>query len=254
MINIRKAIMQEEDIFPKVFTNYRIEPYGILFYNELNKTSYDSNHAVIYRNEVLNLGEVLDQITAFYQSKDIHPSIYQAVIDEGYFQEEKDIFRAKGYNTWVEEPANFMLLNNSNKIFVQKTIDVRLVTEWDKRIATDICIPSNEEYEIEVFKQSVKDDDSKVFVGYVGNKAVAITRLHLSEYDCCRFDYILVSKNDRKNGYARELLSYVTDYCRDKGIKNCYQWPAHKTSEKLCHEAGFRSLFKSEIARASYSK
>lgn len=252
MINIREAIIKEEDMFPKVFTNYRIESYGILFYNEDNKTSYDSNHAVIYRNEINNLGEVLDQITRFYQSKNIHPSIYQAISDEGYFLEEKETFNAKGYNTWIEEPANFMLLSALNNIVVQKTIDVKLVTEWDERIATDICIPSNEEYEIEVFKQGIEHDESKVFVGYLGNKAVAITRLHLSNNDCCRYDYILVSKNNRKNGYARELLSYVTDYCRNEGIMNCYQWPAHRTSEKLCYEAGFRSLFKTEIARASY--
>lgn len=209
---------------------------------------------MIYKHAIHNLGEVLDQITAFYQSKEIHPTIYQAVMDQGFFSDEKETFKSKGYTTWVEEPANFMVLSHDNIIKRQNNIEVRLITKWDERIETDIFIPSNEAYEIEVFKQSIFNLKSKVFVGYLGNKAVAITRIHLSDYDCCRFDYILVAKDYRKKGYARELLSHVTDYCRANNIMNCYQWPAHKTSEKLCYEAGFRSFFKSEVARASYEQ
>ena len=42
----------EEDLFPKIFTDYEERDYGILFYNEDNKDSFDSNHAVIYKDQV----------------------------------------------------------------------------------------------------------------------------------------------------------------------------------------------------------
>lgn len=254
MMNNIKAIKLEEDMFPKAFTNFTEKDFGILFYNEHNKNSYDSNHTVIYKNKITNLGSVLDFITEFYTKMNINPNIYQAVEDEGYFKENEAIFEKHGYSVWIEGPNNFMILTAENKIKSSKQLDIKLATEWDERIATDICIPSNEGHEIEVIKNSINSINHRVFIGYTEGKAVAITYFHVSEYDCCRFDYIIISKDYRKKGYARELLSYVTDFCRENNLKNCFQWPAHETSERICYEAGFRHLFSAEAGRASYNE
>jgi GNAT superfamily N-acetyltransferase len=252
-VNNKKGIQLEEDMFPKAFTNYVEKDFGILFYNERNKDSYDSNHALIYKNKITDLGSVLNLITEFYTSRNINPNIYQAVEDEGYFKENEALFNKYGYSAWIEGPNNFMVLSAENNIESNKQLDIKLVTEWDERIATDIFIPSNESYEIEVIKNSMDCKEYRFFIGYKEGKAVAATYFHLSEYDCCRFDYIIISKDYRNKGYARELLSYVTDFCRTNDFKNCFQWPAHKTSERICYEAGFRHLFSAEAGRASYN-
>lgn len=49
-MNLLECFMLE-DMFPKSFTDYEERPYGILFYNTTNKDSYDSNHAVIFRDQ-----------------------------------------------------------------------------------------------------------------------------------------------------------------------------------------------------------
>ena len=59
----------EEDLFPKIFTDYEEREYGILFFNTDNKDSYDSNHAVIYKDKIPDLQYVLSDIIAFYQEK-----------------------------------------------------------------------------------------------------------------------------------------------------------------------------------------
>ena len=59
----------EEDLFPKIFTNYEERDYGILFYNTENKDSFDSNLAVIYKDKIQNLQQVLSDITEFYKAK-----------------------------------------------------------------------------------------------------------------------------------------------------------------------------------------
>jgi len=250
-------MLREEDEFPKTFTNFEERDFGILFYNEQNKLSYDSNHALIYKENITDLTKVLNEITDFYVSKQIHPSIYQAAEDDGYFITNKTIFKDHGYRVWEDEAKKFMILSAENKLNdnITNQLDIKLVTEWDERIATDICIPSDEAYEIEVAKNSIKSDKHRVFVGYKGEKAIALTYFHISEkYNCCRFDYIMISKDYRKRGYARELLSYVTDYCREHKIENCFQWPAHETSERICYEAGFRTMFTIDAGRASYKK
>lgn len=253
-MNRVEMIKREEDLFPKNFTDYEERPYGILFYNIENKTSYDSNHALIYKENVDDLGKVLKDITLFYNEKDIHPCLYQSLEDEGYFKENEEIFNEYNYNVWTEEPANIMILSEKSILEKSKKLDIKILTEWDERIATDVCIPSDEIHEIEVFRNSILNLASKVFVGYYNGEAAAICHIHVSENGCCRYDYILVSINQRKQGFGREMLSYITEYCREHQIENCFQWPAHKTSERMCYDAGFRSLFSAEVGRASYIK
>ena len=47
-----KSIKQEEIEFPKRFASYMEKDYGILFYMENNKDSYDGNHACIYPHKI----------------------------------------------------------------------------------------------------------------------------------------------------------------------------------------------------------
>ena len=59
MINeYAESIKQEEIDFPKRFSSYVEKEYGILFYMEDNKDSYDGNHACIYPQRITDLGAV----------------------------------------------------------------------------------------------------------------------------------------------------------------------------------------------------
>lgn len=147
-----------------------------------------------------------------------------------------------------------MLLSEENQLKEHLDLEIKLLTEWDERIASEICMSSNESYGIEVFKRSIKNEDSRVFVAYLDEEAVGILNMHISNRNCCRYDYILISDNHRNKGYASGLLAHVTNYCNINNISNCFQWPAHKHSEYICEQAGFRHLFESEVARASYNK
>lgn len=55
--------------------------YGILFYNTENKDSFDSNHAVIYRERIQNLQALLLDIAEFYKAKGRRSIIYQSMLD-----------------------------------------------------------------------------------------------------------------------------------------------------------------------------
>ncbi len=82
-----EKIYKEEDLFPKEITFWEEREYGFLFYNEGNKDSYDSNHAVIFKNRISDLNQVLDEIVRFYIEKGLKPVIYQSISDEGYFED-----------------------------------------------------------------------------------------------------------------------------------------------------------------------
>ncbi len=65
-----KDIYTEEDMFPREIALYEKRNYGLLFYSERNRDSYDSNHAVIYKKNILNLQQVLEDIVLFTEKRD----------------------------------------------------------------------------------------------------------------------------------------------------------------------------------------
>ena len=75
---------------PREITRWEEREYGLLFYNGENKDSYDSNHAIIFRERISDLAKVLEDIVAFYTEKGMKPSIYQSILEEGYFEEIKE--------------------------------------------------------------------------------------------------------------------------------------------------------------------
>ena len=72
-MDVKNNIIITELEFPKVFTHFICKKYGLLFYNENNKCSHDSNHAILYADKLDNLDAVLDEIRMFYLQKGITP-------------------------------------------------------------------------------------------------------------------------------------------------------------------------------------
>lgn len=251
-MDITDIILREEIEFPKLFASYVERDYGILFYNENEKSSNDSNHAILYPETALDIGNAIEETTNFYLSKGIVPRVYSPLTDS-YFERHRNSFERRGYTIELYGNIGFMLLTQENSIRTDRRLDILRCPVWDPRIADDIFIPNGESREIEVMKNGLKNSNFYLFAGYLNGIAVAATYFHVSEYGCTRFDYIATASKYRQKGYARELLSFVVDYCRESNLPNCYQWPAHSTSERICYEAGFRTLFHREAGCAVYS-
>lgn len=236
----QKAIIRrEENEFPKMFTFYKETPYGILYYNEKNKDSYDSNHAVLFPENIANLSDVLWDIVDFYKGKDIVPSIYHPFVKE-YFQENETIFTECGFKITNEESHCVSLLSEKSQIVPNVSLKIKKLTKWDKRIAEDILIPNNQQYEAPVCEESMKHEGNHVFVGYKNEKAVVYVIFHESLLGCTRFDFIVTAKNERGKGYARQIMHQVTTFCKEVNLPLPATWFANFTSERLNFEAGFR--------------
>jgi GNAT superfamily N-acetyltransferase len=249
-MNIRDCILKEELEFPQIFTDYAKNEYGILFYNENNKESHDSNHAIIYPDKITDFEKTIIDIKKFYKSKGIIPRIYQPFAD-GYFSKYKKELETNGYEIKMYGKNSFMILSEYNNIQTENKLEIKRLTEWDERIASDVYIPSNEEWEISREKDAIKNNSYCLFAGFLKEKLVTIVTLHQSvKNNCTRFDYIIVSKDYRNMNYGKEILSYAVNYARENKYINCYQWPANKHSEHICIEAGFRKIFEEEAGAA----
>ena len=247
-----EKIYREEDLFPKEITYWEEREYGFLFFNEGNRDSYDSNHALIYKNKIRDLNQVLDDIVRFYIEKGMKPVIYQSISDEGYFEDIKNILSDYGFESW-SETQRYMLLSEPNAIAPNTEVTVQKVSEWQEEYGTEIFEKAGEPWEIAVAQKSLDNSNTLFFVAYYNGKPVGMTYAHLHD-DVCRVDYLLVSKEHRNIGVGRALISSFAEYCRVNQIENCFLWPDGETAERIYYEAGFRHVDTKQAGRASYVK
>lgn len=245
-----KKMYLEEDLFPREITCFIEKDYGILFYNDDNKDSFDSNHAIIYRNKISDLSVVLQDIIRFYKGKGITPNIYQSISDDGYFEEIQNELAQFGFESWTES-QRYMILVGENKIRPSADIYVKRVFEWKDEYRTEIFEKANEPWETDVVKRALMNDNTLLFVAFYKGKPVGMTHCHVTN-DICRVDYLLVSKESRNIGVGRAIIYKFVEYCHLNKITNCYLWPDGETAERLYYQAGFRYVETKQAGRAIY--
>ena len=238
-----------EDMFSKSFTDFEERSYGILFYNTQNKDSYDSNHAVIFRDRIQNITTVLKDIVAFYREKNLTPMIYQSALDRGYFPEITKELSEAGFDSWTEE-QRFMVLAGDNTIVPNKNLTVRRMSCWDRSFE-QIFEEAGEPWETEVARRSLDDPNTVLWVAYLGEKPIGILYC-ITAGNVCRGNYVLVSKLHRNVGAGRTLTYCFVEWCRERGIQKVFLWPDGEHPEKIYSEGGFRYADTLNAGRAVY--
>ena len=228
-----------EDLFPKSFAGYEERPYGILFYNRQNRDSYDSNHAVIFREKIKNLSDTVKDIVAFYREKNLVPMFYQSARDNGYFAEIKDDLVKEGLDCWTEE-QKFMLLMAENHIKPNDNLLVRKTSIWDPSFE-QIFTEAEEPWETEVLKRSLEDPGTVLWVAWLGKKPIGLLYC-LTNGGLCRGSYVLVSKLHRNVGAGRTLTCHYVEWCKANGFQKVFHWPAGDHPDKIYLEGGFRHV------------
>ncbi|MBR4342207.1 MAG: GNAT family N-acetyltransferase [Lachnospiraceae bacterium] len=245
-MNIKDGYL-EEDLFPKIFTEYEERDYGILFYNMKNKDSFDSNHAVIYKDRIHDLSQVLTDIIKFYKEKGSRPIIYQSMLDDNWFDEIKDELTSAGFESWVED-QEYMLQADVNRIIPNPEIVVRKVSEWSGAIE-NVFVEAEEPWEILVAKKTLAYPKTWMFAASLNGKTIGLLYGHISER-ACRVDYLLISKKHRKTGAGRALFYNYVEWCRHNGIENVYIWPDGDTPKRIYEEGGYRVVEVRKAGRA----
>lgn len=240
---------REEDLFPREFTQVIERSWGNIYYSPDNPDSYDSNHALIYRDKVDDLPAVLREIADFYLSRGRTPIIYQSILDDGWFGEIAEELAAAGYRSW-QEAQHWMLLDSESRITAQA--DVRRVTAWTEDLATYLYEAAGEPWEIAVAKGQLANPNTIYFAAYAEDKPVGAIYGHVNDEGICRIDYLLVATAHRGKGLGRALTHAFVSHCRREGVP-CALWPDGDTPRKIYEEAGFSFVRTLHTGRAVWN-
>ena len=241
---------REEDLFPREFTGMTERPWGILFHNEANRDSYDSNHALIFRDRVTDLPATLEEIRDFYLSRRVHPVIYQSIMDDGWFGEIAGELEKAGVRSWLEEQT-YMALTERSAIVPDPAVDVRLEPVWRDEFGTHIFEAAGEPWEIPVVRRQMENAGTRCFVARIGGLPVGMIYGHVNGENVCRIDYLLTATAHRGRGVGRALTHAFVEHVKAAGV-DCVLWPDGETPRRIYEEAGFRYVETRHAGRASW--
>lgn len=229
---------REEDLFPREFTHALPRPWGILYSNPDNPDSYDSNHALIYRDRVEELPAVLAEIRDFYRSRGMKPIIYQSILDDGWFGEIKEELSAAGFRSW-QEAQHWMLLEEESAIVPGPDAEIRRLSAWTDDLAVHLYEAAGEPWEIAVAKRQLGNPNTLYFAAHAEGKPVGAIYGHVNDEGVVRIDYLLVATAHRRRGLGRALTHAFVQHCRREGLP-CALWPDGDGPRRIYEEAGFR--------------
>ena len=241
---------REEDLFPREFTHMTERPWGILFHNEANRDSYDSNHALIFRDRVGDLPAVLSEIADFYLSRGLHPIIYQSILDSGWFGEIAPALEAAGFRSWPEEQT-WMVLTGPDSIQPNPAITVRQENFWQDAFAEGIFDAAGESWESPVVRRQLQNPGTRFFCAWENGRPIGMIYGHVNDEGICRIDYLLVAPVHRGKGVGRALTHAFVQHIRQAGIP-CALWPDGDTPRRIYQDAGFRYVETRLAGRASW--
>lgn len=242
---------REEDLFPREFTGMTQRPWGIIFHNAQNRDSYDSNHALIFRERVDDLPSVLREIADFYLARGIRPVIYQSIMDDGWFGEIEGELAAAGFRSWLEEQT-FMALTAENAIVPDPAVTVRQETVWREEFGTHIFEAAGEPWEIPVVRRQMENPGTRCFVARIGGLPAGMIYGHVNAENVCRIDYLLTATAHRGRGVGRALTHAFVEHVKRTGV-DCVLWPDGETPRRIYEEAGFRYVETRFAGRASWN-
>ena len=242
-----KKCYHEEDLFPKIFATYEERYYGLLFYDENNKESYYSNHALIYKDKIDDLHKVLEDIKSFYFSKKLKVFIFQSMLDDGYFNQIKKDLEKEGFKILNKE-QKYMLPLAENEIVPNKNIKVSRHSNWDESYS-QVFIEAELPWEVKIAREIMKTPSAFIFVALKDDKLIGLLYGHFGA-EVCRADYLIVSKNGRGMGVGGTLFYSFVKWIKQEKIENTYVWPGGPIPEKIYFKGGYRHVDTKYACRA----
>lgn len=241
-MNIKELIMLSDIYAPKAYADFKESKWGIMFYDESNKSMHDANHACILKNEYFEFA--LNEITQFYTEKGIVPRIY---LVGAQHRDYKELMLTSGFN--VYRFGNFQhfllsekcLIKPSNNLSIRELKSKNDITE--KLLSNIYGIYLSEDPDTvnrsrRLLKRVVKSENCRLFCGFYDNEPACIAMLVETQFGMYCFDLVETAEKFKGRGFARELISFLVKLCD----RPTFLFSENPATIRIYEDAGFRQI------------
>lgn len=232
-----KRMLETELRFPQRFTNMVQRNYGFIFYNEGNKRSYDSNHAVI--TDLIGVESSVRDIESFFKSKGINPRIYNAYIP-GELDKLRPSFANNGFTLQIM-PDKFFIHDQPSKHTPVSGLRIQRVKNLTIDLMEAIALEFGGDFTIRVAERHLHHPSYHLLCGYLNDEVVSLASVGIfAGYS--RVDDVYTRAAFRGRGFAGGILHYLIDYHRQISSNHLYLYSASPESIRVYQKAGFSEV------------
>lgn len=232
-----KRMLETELRFPQRFTNMVQRNYGLIFFNEGNKRSYDSNHAVIL--DLIGVESSLRDIESFYKSKGINPRIYGA-----FLPNEMEKIRTSLENhefTIVMLPDRFFHHDHESTLRPIPGLRIQRVRNLTLDIMEAIAIEFGGDYTLRVAERHLQHPSYHLLCGFWDEEIVSLASVGIfAGYS--RVDDVYTRASFRGRGFAGAMLHHLIEYHRQVSQNHLYLYSSNPDSIRIYQKAGFSEV------------
>ncbi len=229
-----KRMIDTELHFPQRFTQMVNKNYGMIFWNEGNKASDDSNHAVI--TDPLGAEASVRDIEFFFKSKGINPRVYPA-FTANELEKLRPALDNHGFCV-TTKPDRFFLLQRESTLSAAGELRIQRITHLDIDIMEAIAMEYGGDWTIKVVERHLLHPSYHLLGGFVGDDLASLASVSIfAGYS--RVDDVFTRNNFRGKGFAGATLNYLLRYHRQLSQNHVYIFSSHPESIKLYQKAGF---------------
>ncbi|MCO7175495.1 GNAT family N-acetyltransferase [Sporolactobacillus kofuensis] len=233
---ITDQLIAFENNFGEVQSEVIEKPYGRIFHDTENPLSYDSNHAYIEENA--EFGPAVQDVVTVFRSLGLPPRIYTFSMQESkvgrYLANNGFRHRVEGQSFFVQTTAKIIDTPVTLHFSRIATIDASI----DTLFASD---PDQGEWAYKSLFKPVTHPNFYLFGGYASGELVCLASLY-RRGDISRINDVFTKKNKRGQGYASQLINFLTDFNRKNLETTSYLYSNVPPAIHIYNKAGYEKI------------
>lgn len=231
--NLQRMIDTELE-FAKRFTNCSAKPWGLLYWNEGNKESWDSNHAVI--KDAVGAGSSIKEIVSFYKAKGIKPRIHSA-FREKELDSLRPFLELNGFSIEML-PHRFYLHQGFSNISSVHGLHFERLRSVSQELRDFVLTYQYGHGAVMVLERHLSHPNYHLLAGYANDTLVTLASVNIS-VGYSRLDDVYTSPYYRGKGYSSALINYVLEYHKERSENYLYLYSSVPEAIKVYGKAGF---------------
>lgn len=220
--------------FPQRFASMVNKNYGLIFWNEGNKASHDSNHAVI--TDPLGVESSLRDIEFFYKSKGISPRIYSA-LKAGELERIGPSLENHGFTLQMKENEYF-LHDHESTLKEVDDLQIERIRRLDIDLMETIAVEFGGDWTIKVVERHLLHPSYHLLGGYISGELASLASVSVyAGYS--RVDDVFTRDKFRGKGFAGAMIHHLVNYHRGNSQNYLYLYSDNPAAIKIYEKAGF---------------
>ncbi len=232
-----KRMKETELRYPQRFANMQQRDYGLIFFNEGNKASLESNHAVI--TDHIGLESSIRDIQSFYKSKGINPCIFSS-LSPGELDKIQGSLQNHDFMVKMKNDEYF-LHDHESSLRPAEDLQIRRIKNLDIDIMETIALEYGGDWTIKVVERHLLHPSYHLLAGFQGEELAALASVSIyAGYS--RVSDIFTRAKFRGRGYGGAMIHFLVNYHRQISQNHLYLISDHTETTRIIQKGGFTLL------------